>query len=216
MAEQDQARRAAATDERQRSTKVTTAVSASAKENTPDLSPRHLEQHLAANTEASPDSPDSLGLTAPEQPANITPAERLPTPGYSRVSPAQATEIVRLKRINPKITYEQIAAAVGVKSIATVSYWLRELDNDTVPEARKLAKTQALTATMKLTEQVDHSDPRVSQGAAKALVALAGVQESSQQVAVGVQVIVGQLGQPAGMDPFAGHNVMVNCDPASD
>ena len=103
-------------------------------------------------------------------------------PGYSRVSPAQATEIVRLKRINPKITLEEIRAAIGVKSISTVSYWLRELDNDTVQEARKHAKTNALRASMKLTEQIDDSDPRVSQGAAKAISALAGVQEGSAQV----------------------------------
>jgi transcriptional regulator with XRE-family HTH domain len=110
--------------------------------------------------------------------------------------------MVRLKRINPKITLEQIAAAVGVKSISTVSRWLSELDNDTVPEARKLAKTNALRATMKLEDQVDHADPRVSQGAAKALVALAGVQEGSAQVQVGVQVIVGSSSAPAGPDPF--------------
>lgn len=83
-----------------------------------------------------------------------------------------------------------------------MSYWLRKLDNDTVPEARKLAKSNALRATMKLEDQVDHADPRVSQGAAKALVALAGVQETSAQVQVGVQVIVGNSTQPAGPDPF--------------
>lgn len=135
--------------------------------------------------------------------------ETTPVAGYSRVSPAQATEMVRLKRINPAITLEQIAAAVGVKSISTVSRWLAELDNDTVPEARKLAKTNALRSVMKLEDQVDHSDPRVSQGAAKALVALAGVAETTQQVQVGVQVVVGQVGQPAGDDPF----VMVNSTP---
>lgn len=124
------------------------------------------------------------------------------SPGYSRVSPAQATEIVRLKRINPKITLEEIRAAIGVKSISTVSYWLRELDNDTVQEARKHAKTNALRASMKLTEQIDDNDPRVSQGAAKAITALAGVQEGSAQVTVGVQVIVGTSAAPAGSDPF--------------
>ena len=135
------------------------------------------------------------------------PPEPLSTPGYSRVSPAQATEMVRLKRVNPKITYEQIAAAVGVKSISTVSYWLRELDNDTVHEARKYVKTQALRATMKIADQIEHDDPRVSQGAAKAIAALAGVQEGSAQVQVGVQVVVGSVGQPAGPDPF---EIMVN------
>lgn len=132
----------------------------------------------------------------------LTAPEKDDSPAYSRVSPEQATEIVRLKRINPKITYEQIAAAVGVKSVSTVSYWLRALDNDTVAEARKLAKTNALKAGMKLVEQVDHTDPRVSQGAAKAITALAGVQEGSSQVQVGVQVIVGSSSAPAGPDPF--------------
>lgn len=90
------------------------------------------------------------------------------------------------------------------------------LELNTVPEARKLARSQALRATLKLSEHLEHDDARVQQGAASKLVALAGVQETQQQVAVGVQVVVGQLGQPAGVDPFAGHNVMVNCDPASD
>ncbi len=128
--------------------------------------------------------------------------ESLSSPGYSRVSPAQATEMVRLKRINPKITLEQIAAAVGVKSIATVSRWLSELDNDTVPEARKLSKSNALPAVMKLWDQLESEDQRVVQGAAKALAALAGVQEGSAQVQVGVQVIVGSSAAPAGPDPF--------------
>lgn len=132
----------------------------------------------------------------------IQPPETPDYPRYSRVSPAQATEMVRLKRINPKITLEQIAAAVGVASISTVSRWLAELDNDTVAEARKVSKSNALRATMKLADQIEDSDPRVSQGAAKAITALAGVQEGAAQVQVGVQVIVGSSTQPAGPDPF--------------
>ena len=148
-------------------------------------------------------------MDSPQTP--IEPMEALSSPGYSRVSPAQATEMVRLKRINPNITLEQIAAAVGVKSISTVSRWLTELDNDTVPEARKLAKTKALTAAMKLVDQIDADDPRVSQGAAKAITALAGVQEGSAQVQVGVQVIVGNTAAPAGADPF--DNLVVDVKP---
>lgn len=151
---------------------------------------------------------------APEPP---TPPETLSSPGYSRVSPAQATEIVRLKRINPKITYEQIAAAVGVKSIATVSYWLRELNNDTTPEARKLLKTNALRASMKIVEQIDHKDSRVGQGAAKAVLAGAGVGEQAP-VQVGVRVVVGSATEPAGPDPFTSHHnqAVIETIPASD
>jgi len=130
------------------------------------------------------------------------PTEELSSPGYSRVTAEQAGEIVRLKRINPKITYEQIAAAVGVKSISTVSHWLTRLDNDTVPEARKLLKANALRASMKVADQIDHNDPRVSQGAAKAVLAGAGVAEQGVAVQVGVRVIVGSLDKPAGPDPF--------------
>lgn len=137
------------------------------------------------------DSPDTPGT-----------AEAPYTPGYSRVSPAQATEMVRLRRLNPKITLQQIATAVGVRSISTVSHWLSELDNDTVPEARKLMKTHALRSAMKITDQIDHDDPRVSQGAAKAVLQAAGVAETGPQVQVGVQVIVGSVGAPAGPDPF--------------
>jgi len=106
-----------------------------------------------------------------------------------------------LKRLRPSITQQEIARALGIDH-STVSRWLAALDNNTVPEARKLAKSQALTATMKLAGQIEHTDPRVSQGAAKAITALAGVPEGAQPVQVGVQVVVGQVGQPAGRDPF--------------
>lgn len=122
--------------------------------------------------------------------------------GYSRVGPEKAAQIVRLKRLRPQITQQEIAAALGIDH-STVSRWLAALDNDTVPEARKLAKSQALRATMKIADQIDDTDPRVSQGAAKAIAALAGVPEGAQPVQVGVQVVVGQVGQPAGSDPFA-------------
>ena len=146
----------------------------------------------------------------------VDPPDETSTSGYSRVTADQASAIVRLRRANPKITMVEIAAAIGVKSHSTVSYWLRLLDNDTVPEARKLAKSHALRATMKLEAQIDHDDPRVSQGAAKAINALAGVQEGSAQVQVGVQVIVGSSAHPAGPDPFAGHNMVVNLPTVSD
>ncbi len=147
-----------------------------------------------------------------EQAEALEPTQETSTSGYSRVSPEKAGEIVRLKRIRPEITQQEIADALGMH-VSTVSRWLAALDNDTVPEARKLAKTNALRSVMKLEDQVDHSDPRVSQGAAKALVALAGVAETSQQVQVGVQVVVGQVGQPAGDDPFDA-KIMVNSTPA--
>ena len=131
-------------------------------------------------------------------------------PGYSRVTHEKALEIIQLRKAKPDIQGQEIAALVGVAP-STVSRWLKLLDTDTVPEARKLAKSQALRATMKLEDQVEHPDPRVSQGAAKALVALAGVQEGSAPVQVGVQVIVGSASQPAGPDPF--ESVMVNVPP---
>jgi len=112
-----------------------------------------------------------------------------------------AAYIVRIKRLRPQIKQSEIARLCGVAQ-PTVSRWLAALDNDTVAEARKLAKSNALPATMKLKEQIEHSDPRVSQGAAKAIVALAGVQETGSAVQVGVQVIVGNSTQPAGPDPF--------------
>lgn len=129
--------------------------------------------------------------------------------GYSRVTHEKALEILQLRKAKPDIQGQEIAQLVGVAP-STVSRWLKLLDTDTVPEARKLAKSQALRATMKLQDQVDDTDPRVSQGAAKAIVALAGVQEGSSQVSVGVQVIVGSQAQPAGPDPF---EVMVNSSP---
>lgn len=118
-----------------------------------------------------------------------------------RVSPEMAAYIVKIRRIRPSITQAEIAQLVGV-SQPTVSRWLAEFENDTVPETRKYLKGKALPAAMKLVEQKDDSDPRVSQGAAKAILALAGVQEGSAQVSVGVQVIVGSASQPAGPDPF--------------
>lgn len=132
---------------------------------------------------------------------SLQPAESDTSVGYSRVTHEKALEIIQLRKAKPNIQGQEIAALVGVAP-STVSRWLKLLDTDTVPEARKLAKSQALRATMKLEDQVDHTDPRVSQGAAKALVALAGVQETGPQVQVGVQVIVGSSSQPAGPDPF--------------
>jgi DNA-binding transcriptional regulator YdaS (Cro superfamily) len=132
---------------------------------------------------------------------NQTPTENQEIVGYSRVTHEKALEIIQLRRAKPDISGNDIAALVGVAP-STVSRWLKLLTTDTVPEARQLAKSQALRGTMKLADQVEHSDPRVSQGAAKALVALAGVVESTNQVQVGVQVIVGSVGAPAGQDPF--------------
>jgi transcriptional regulator with XRE-family HTH domain len=147
------------------------------------------------------DNPQHPSDTALQPFQSDPPAKDDSAPQYSRVGPEKAAEIVRLKRIRPSITQQEIADALGI-GIATVSRWLSALDNDTVKEARQLAKSQALRATMKIADQVDHSDPRVSLGASKAVVALAGVQEGSAQVSVGVQVIVGSQTQPAGPDPF--------------
>jgi transcriptional regulator with XRE-family HTH domain len=130
-----------------------------------------------------------------------SPSNKDHEPAYSRVSPEKAAEIVRLRRINPNITQQEIATALDI-SIGTVSRWLNALGNDTVQEARKYVKAQALRASMKIADQIDHSDPRVVLGAAKAITALAGVQEGTAQVSVGVQVIVGSASEPAGPDPF--------------
>jgi hypothetical protein len=139
--------------------------------------------------------------TALQPPQGDQTAQDDSAPGYSRVSPDKASAIVRLKRANPAITGKEIAAAIGVHE-STVSRWLQVLDTDTVKESRQLAKSQSLRATIKLADQIEDGDPRVSQGAAKAIVALAGVQEGSAQVQVGVRVIVGSSCQPAGPDPF--------------
>ena len=148
-----------------------------------------------------------MSETTPLEALNTLPQSDSET-GYSRVTHDKALEIIRLRRAKPDINGNDIAALVGVAP-STVSRWLKLLDTDTVPEARKLAKSQALRATMKIADQVDHNDPRVSQGAAKAITALAGVQEGSAPVQVGVQVIVGTAAAPAGHDPF---EVMRNRD----
>ena len=145
-----------------------------------------------------------------------TPAESGDSPRYSRVTADQVSEMAAIRRTNPKATYAEIAAAVGVASVSTVSYWLTRLERDTVPEARKLAKSESLRATMKIAGHVDNPDPRVSLGASKALVALAGVQETGPAVQVGVQVIVGSAQQPAGPDPFDSHKSVVHSEPVSD
>lgn len=121
--------------------------------------------------------------------------------GYSRVTAEKAFAIVQLRKAFPNITGQEIAAKLEMHP-STVSRWLRLLSTDTVKEARQVAKAQALRATLKISDQVDHDDPRVSLGASKAIVALAGVQEGTAQVSVGVQVVVGASGAPAGPDPF--------------
>ena len=130
------------------------------------------------------------------------PAEQDTTPGYSRVTADQAAEMAHIRRINPDATYAEIAAAVGVASVSTVSYWLKRLERNTVPDARNLMKAEALPAAMGIVDQTKHKDPRVAQGALKTVLAMAGVQEGSAPVQVGVQVIVGSASQPAGPDPF--------------
>lgn len=130
------------------------------------------------------------------------------------IGPERAALIVQLKQKNPAATHQEIADAIGC-SRPTVTEWLSMLELNTVPEARKLARSQALRATLKLSEHVEHDDARVSQGAAKALVALAGVQESGPAVQVGVQVVVGSASQPAGPDPFDSV-VMINSTPVTD
>jgi transcriptional regulator with XRE-family HTH domain len=135
----------------------------------------------------SPDTPDTL----------IPQSEGVG--GYSRVTADKALAIKQLRKLNK--TGEEIAAAIGVHP-STVSRWLKLLETDTVPEARQLAKSQSLRATMKIDKLVDADDPRVALGAAKAITALAGVQEGAAAVQVGVQVIVGSSSQPAGPDPF--------------
>jgi transposase-like protein len=144
----------------------------------------------------SPQTPPETALQAIT--ADIT-AQAVDDPGYSRVTADKALAIKQLRKIGK--TGEEIAAAIGVHP-STVSRWLRLLETDTVQESRQLAKSQALRATMKIDKLVDDSDPRVALGAAKAITALAGVQEGSTQVQVGVQVIVGNTQQPAGPDPF--------------
>ena len=119
----------------------------------------------------------------------------------AHLGPERTLLIVRLKERNPAATHQEIADAVGVDR-SVVTRTLQIFETNTVPEARKYLKAHALKAAMKIEQQVEHGDSRVSQGAAKAIIAAAGVQESSAQVSVGVQVIVGNTGQPAGPDPF--------------
>lgn len=122
-------------------------------------------------------------------------------PGYSRVDHNTAFAIYALRKAKPELTRKEIAERIGVHP-STVTRWLQVLDQDTVPEARKVLKSHALQASLTVVDQLEHEDARVQQGAAKAIIAAAGVPEGSAQVSVGVQVIVGSLSQPAGPDPF--------------
>jgi DNA-binding MurR/RpiR family transcriptional regulator len=134
---------------------------------------------------------------APDQ----TLTQSTPDQTYSSDWHATALQIIQIKQAKPDISGNDLAALVGVHP-STVSRWLKLLQSDTVPEARKLLKSQALRASMKIVDQVDHSDPRVSQQAAKTVLANAGVVENSQAIQVGVQVIVGTPQAPAGRDPW--------------
>lgn len=182
-----QERRAIAPEPR-RDNQATPAASASA-ESTPSLQAHGLTEH-----EIDTLTPVQTTIDA------ASTAQSDDESGYSRVTADKALAIKQLRKLGKN--GQEIAAAIGVHP-STVSRWLKLLETDTVPESRQLAKSQALRATMKLMDQVDHSDPRVSQGAAKAITALAGVQEGSAPVQVGVQVVVGSASQPAGPDPFA-------------
>ena len=121
--------------------------------------------------------------------------------GYSRVTHDKLLAIRQLHKLGKQ--GKDIAAALEIHP-STVSRWLKVLDggDDTVKEARYLAKSKALPATITITELIESPDPRVALGAAKAITALAGVQEGTAQVQVGVQVVVGSVNKPAGPDPF--------------
>jgi DNA-binding Lrp family transcriptional regulator len=154
------------------------------------------------SSQNSPPMADSDPLQPPsDQPKANSGESSLQHTKGRYIGPERAALIVQIKQKNPAATHQEIADAIGC-SRPTVTEWLQMLELNTVPEARKLMKSQALRASLKLSEHVEHEDARVSQGAAKAIIAAAGVQEGSAQVSVGVQVIVGSSSQPAGPDPF--------------
>ena len=124
-----------------------------------------------------------------------------PIQSYSSDWHATALQIIQIKQAKPDIEGKELARLVGVHP-STVSRWLQLLRSDTVPEARKWLKANALRSALKITDQIESSDPRVSQQAAKTVLANAGVIENNQAIQVGVQVVVGTPQAPAGRDPW--------------
>lgn len=140
-----------------------------------------------------------------------TPPQDAPTPDLpvhsdldqkrAHIGPERALLILKLKERNPDVTHQEIADAVGCDR-STVTRTLQIFETNTVPEARKYLKAHSLKAAMVVTDHLEHRDARVQQGAAKAIMAGAGVQEGSAGVQVGVQVIVGDGVTPACENPL--------------
>jgi DNA-binding MarR family transcriptional regulator len=116
-------------------------------------------------------------------------------PGYKRVTPEIAANIVRIKRANPHARQADIAAAVGVTQ-GTVSRWLSALEQDTTEEANKLYAANQLRAAQAVINRLEDDDSRVVLKAAELAHKVGKLLDSDNQVKVGVQVVIGMPNLP--------------------
>ena len=133
-------------------------------------------------------------IADPVQPKDDT------TPQYKRVTTEEAAKIYRLRREG--LTLEEIADHLG-RSLETIHRHLEAFERDTTEDAAKVLKASALPAAMKAQELLEHGDGRVALGAVKTVLqATSLLEQQGQSTAIGVQVVIGMPGQPAGPDPL--------------
>jgi hypothetical protein len=130
---------------------------------------------------------------------------RTDTPtGINRLSPAQVAHIVQLKHINPNVTQQQLADAVGTTQ-GTVSRWLAAFEHSTRESALKHYESNQLEIAATVVDIALHSEnERAKLQAAELAHRAVGVgQKADASVGnVAIQVVIGMPGAPAGPDPF--------------
>jgi len=136
--------------------------------------------------------PETAVLDAAQTPDELASHE------YRRVSPDDALKIYRLRETG--LTLDQIVAATGW-SAGTVHRYATQAD--TVEAADKLLRHKALRAAEVAVDQLESTSEKVSQGAARLVMAGAKMLGGNgQQQTIGVSIVIGMPGQPAGPDPF--------------
>jgi len=122
--------------------------------------------------------------------------------GNKRLSPEQVAHIQSLRRINPDLTQAQIAEAVGTTQ-STVSRWLQALEHDTTEDAKQLYAASQLKVAATVLDKLDDADGKVALKAAEIAHKVGKLlDDKTPQTNVGVQVVIGMPGQPAGPDPL--------------
>ena len=115
-------------------------------------------------------------------------------PRIQRVSPDQVASLWRLHTLNPALSQDELAHAIGV-SQGTVSNWLQALDHDTRDVAKQVYDANQLRVAQTVLNRLDDTDGRVALKAAEIAHKVSKVLDDAPRVQVGVQVVLGMPDQ---------------------